>query len=202
MTKHISHTTYYDTETPHPNSQTSSLLAIARPKPSRYIHLSRRIPTRIRNLSSNIPPKIAPILPRLAITDSRKAQIPRIQHTRKLIAIVRRARPSDRARDIESFLIVVRIACLGVGGQVALIRLRVRAESGDEREGDIEAEDGEIKVQIVEGGKQVRGVQSGGDAVLQVIILACVRVAEVADVAREAGVVDVIFHAGALGGVV
>ena len=64
--------------------------------------------------------------------------------------------------------------------------MRKGAETGDYGEGHVGAENGEVEVEIVECGEEVGGVETGGDAVLEVVVFPCVGVGEVADVAVEA----------------
>lgn len=83
-------------------------------------------------------------------------------------------------------------------GEVTLVRLRETAEAGHERDGD----GAEVEVQVVEGGQQVHAVQSRRDAVLKVVVLARVRVGQVAHVADEGSFVQDVLDARPLRGVV
>ena len=86
--------------------------------------------------------------------------------------------------------------------KIALVGLRKTAETGDQREAELAAENAQVQVEVVKGGKQVRGVQAWGDGVLHVVRLALVRVREEAHVALEAAVANQGLDAGALSGVV
>ena len=88
--------------------------------------------------------------------------------------------------------------------EVGLVGLGEGAEEGYQRVrrsgGVIDA--AKIELEIVKGRKEVKGMDAGCKAVLQIVGFAGVGVGEVADVAIEGRVADYGFGAGKLGGVI
>ena len=151
----------------------------------------RRITPQIRNRRSNLHPEIAHAFPGLLIRFKHEAYVCRVQHTRQRIPRVSRLGPGDRWRDVDGFLIRVRVSGSGVGDKVGLICLGEGAEAGDQRGGGPVRQSSEVEVEIVERGQEVGGVQAGGHGVLEVVVLAIVSVGQVADVAVEGAVAEI-----------